>query len=182
VALAEYLKPFRLLFYEDAIPPNSVDSQAQVTRNTSIPGAYGERYHTIHEFRDLLVRDGVHYLRPDVGLAGGISHCRKIAALAEAFHASLIPHNFISPLLTAATTQLDMAIPNCTLQEHCLWDEETPGNELLRVPMKREAGYMLPPDAPGLGVEVSEAFLKKYPFKAGRPSAPLHRDGSVAVH
>jgi len=182
INLAQYLQPFRLLFLEDPIPPNSVDAQVQVTRNISIPVAYGERCLSIYDFRDLLTRDGVHYLRPDVGVAGGLTHYRKIAALGEAFHAGMIPHNFISPLLTAATTQADMAIPNCTMQEYCFWDEEPPNCELLKTPLKREGGYLIPPEAPGLGVEVNEEFMSKYPYRAGEPRTPLHRDGSVAVH
>lgn len=182
ISLAQYLRPFRLLFLEDPILPDSVDAQAQVTRNVSIPVACGERHHTIHEFRDLLGREAVHYLRPDVGLAGGLTHCKKIAALAEAHHAGIIPHNFISPLLTAASVQLDTAIPNCTLQEYCFWDEEPPRKDLLKVPLRREGGYLIPPETPGLGVEVDEAFLAKHPFAPPQPGALLHDDGSVAAH
>ena len=182
IVLAQHLEPFRLLFYEDPIVPNSVDAQVQVTRNIRIPVAYGERCLNIFDFRDLLTRDGVHYLRPDVGTVGGISQFKKIATLGEAFHVGIVPHNFISPLLTAATTQVDMAISNWTMQEHTLVDEEPPRSEMLKTTLKREGGYMIPPEAPGLGVELNEEFLTKYPFEPMKPEVPLHLDGSVAIH
>ena len=182
IALAQHLEPFRLMFYEDPIVPNSVDAQVQVAKNIRIPVAYGERCLNIFDFRDLLTRDGVHYLRADVGTVGGISQYKKIATLGEAFHAGMVPHNFISPLLTAATTQVDMAISNWTLQEHTLVDEQPPNSELLTTPLKREGGYMIPPEAPGLGVEVNEEFLTKYPFEPWKPQVPLGLDGSVAIH
>ncbi|HEX2036287.1 MAG TPA: mandelate racemase/muconate lactonizing enzyme family protein [Chloroflexota bacterium] len=182
IALAGYLEPFRILFYEDPIRPLSMEAHAEVARKVRIPIAIGERHHTIHEFRDLLATGSIQYVRHDVGLAGGLSHGKKIATLAEAFHAGVITHNFISPLLTAASVQLDLAIPNCTLQEYCMWDEEAPARDLVKAPLQREGGYLLPPEQPGLGVEVDETFLQQYPFKAGTPGAPLHEDGSVALH
>jgi galactonate dehydratase len=167
IALAGHLVPLRPLFYEDPIPPLSMLAHAEVASKVTIPIAIGERHHTIHEFCDLLAHHSIHYVRPDVGLAGGLTHCKKIASLAESFHAGVITHNFISPLLTAASIQLDTAIPNCTLQEYCLWDEESPARDLLQAPLRREGGYIIPPEAPGLGVAVDEAFLEKYPFRAG---------------
>ena len=182
IALAQYLKPLRIFFYEDPILHDSMESHAQVASKVDLPLAIGERHHTIYEFRDLLARDAVHYVRPDVGLAGGITHCKKIATLAEAHHAGVITHNFLSPLLTAASIQLDIAIPNCTLQEYSIGDETPPQSELLKEGLRREGGYIEAPEGPGLGVEVDEAFMGKYPFEPTRSLAPLHEDGSVAYH
>ncbi|MCC6629486.1 MAG: mandelate racemase/muconate lactonizing enzyme family protein [Chloroflexi bacterium] len=170
IALARFLEPFRPLFYEDPIPPLSMRAHAEVASKVTLPLAFGERHHTIHEFADLLTQNSVHYVRPDVGLSGGLTHCKKIAALAESFHAGVITHNFISPLLTAASIQLDAAIPNCTLQEYCLWDEEEPACHLLSTPVRRDGGYVIVSEAPGLGVEVDETFLTRYPFRA-RPAS-----------
>ncbi len=182
IHLAQYLEPFRIMFYEDPITPDSIDAHVQVAEKVVIPVAFGERHHTIHEFRDLLTRNAVHYLRPDVGLAGGITHCKKISTLAESFQAGIIPHNFISPLLTAASVQWVTAIPNLTLQEYCMWDEQEPRKGLLKTPLKREGGYLIPPEAPGLGVEVNEDFIKAHPYTPPQPRALQHLDGSVAVH
>jgi len=182
ISLAGHLKPLRIFFYEDPILHDSMDAHAQVARKVDLPLAIGERHHTIFEFRDLLARDAVHYVRPDVGLAGGISHCKKIAALAEAYHAGVITHNFLSPLLTAASIQLDVAISNCVLQEYNIGDESPPQSDLLTQGLRREGGYIIAPEGPGLGVEVNEGFIDKYPFEPMRSRAPLHEDGSVAYH
>ncbi|HUE76220.1 MAG TPA: mandelate racemase/muconate lactonizing enzyme family protein [Chloroflexota bacterium] len=165
IALAGHLVPLRPLFYEDPIPPLSIMAHAEVANKVTLPLAFGERHHTIYEFRDLLAHYSVQYVRPDIGLAGGLTHCKKIATLAESCHAGVITHNFISPLLTAASIQLDAAIPNCTLQEYCMWDEETPARDLLKSPLKRDGGFIIPSEEPGIGVEVDEAFLTNYPFR-----------------
>ena len=182
IALAQYLQPLRIFFYEDPILHDSMDSHAQVARHVNLPIAIGERHHTIFEFRDLLARDAVHYVRPDVGLAGGITGCKKIATVAEAYHAGVVVHNFLSPLLTAASVHLNVAIPNCTLLEYSIADEEPPKSHMLKVGLKREGGYIITPEAPGLGVEVDEAFIKKHPFQAMKSQVPLHEDGSLAYH
>jgi len=182
IALAQYLAPMRIFFYEDPILHDSMDSHAQVARHVDLPIAVGERHLTIYEFRDLLARDAIHYVRPDIGLAGGITGCKKIATVAEAYHAGVICHNFLSPLLTAASVQLDVAIPNCTLLEYTTQDEVPPRSEMLKKGLKREGGYIIAPEGPGLGVEVDEAFIKKHPFQAMKSQAALHEDGSVAHH
>lgn len=163
LALLQELRPFRLCFCEDPIPPYSVDSLGEVVRATSVPIATGERNLTRHEFRELLVR-GVRYVRPDVGLAGGITELRKIAVLAEAFHASLVAHNFFSPLLTAATAQLYAAIPNAGTLEYFGWEEEGPRSEMLKTPLQRVGGYLEIPQGPGLGVELNESVIERYPY------------------
>ncbi|MEX0762654.1 MAG: mandelate racemase/muconate lactonizing enzyme family protein [Dehalococcoidia bacterium] len=181
IVLASELEKFRPLFYEDAIQPNSMDAHAQVERKVKIPIAIGERHHTVHEFRDLLARDAIHYVRPDVGVAGGITHIKKIATLAESFHAGVVLHNFLSPLLTAASVQAVMAIPNNTTLEYCMWDEEAPNSELLTKRVTRQGGYVIPPEEPGLGIEVNEEFLTTYPFKDGIPGSALDNSGAVAA-
>jgi galactonate dehydratase len=124
-----------------------------------IPLAAGERHHTIYEFRDLLQHGELSYVRPDVGLAGGISNCRKISTLADAFQAQVILHNAISPLLTAASVQVDLTIGNFALQEYSMSDEAGPALSLLKEPLKRDGGYLVIPHGPGLGVEINESFV-----------------------
>src|SRR5207253_8935574 len=114
----EAIAQFNPLFVEDAIQIDSIVSQAEVARRVSTPMANGELLHTIWEFRELLVHGGSQYVRPDVGLAGGLTHCKKIAALAEAFHAAVVTHNFLGPVLTAASVHLDISIPNFIVQEY----------------------------------------------------------------
>src|SRR5207244_9168171 len=97
---------------------DSIVSQAELARRVSTPIANGERLHTVWEFRELLVHGGSQYVRPDVGLAGGLTECKKIAAIAESFHSAVVTHNFLGPVLTAASVHLDVSIPNFVVQEY----------------------------------------------------------------
>jgi galactonate dehydratase len=178
--LCEALAPFRPLFVEDPIQIDSIQSQAEIARRLSTPIANGERLHTIWEFRELLVAGGAQYVRPDVGLAGGLTHCKKIAAIAESFHAAIVTHNFLGPVLTAASVHLDVAVPNFVVQEYSKGDEG-PMREAFPGALEREGGYLKVPEAPGLGLRLDEAKLAG----VGRPMldprrARLRADGSVA--
>ena len=183
VPLAETLAEFRLLFYEDPIQIDSIMSQAEVARRISIPVANGERLHSIWEFRELLVCGGPQYVRPDVGLAGGLTHCKKIAAIAESFHCAVVTHNFLGPVLTAASVHLDTCIPNFVTQEYTKQDE-APANAMYRTAFQREGGFLSVPEAPGLGIDLDAAALAQAQASA-RPEPPaqeplLRNDGSVA--
>lgn len=156
VAIAAELEPFRIYFMEDALPPDSVDSWGEIASKVRVPLASGERTDTIWEFKEFLSRGAAQFVRPDVGLAGGLSHCLKIAALAEAHHARVCAHNFISPLLTAATLQLYAAISNVGTFEYAFLDEEEETRlALLQAPLKRDGGYLDIPEGPGLGVDLA---------------------------
>ena len=93
----EAIAQFNPLFVEDPVQIDSIVSQAEVARRVTTPIANGERMHTIWEFRELLVYGGSQYVRPDVGLAGGLTHTRKIAAIAESFHSAVVTHNYPWP-------------------------------------------------------------------------------------
>jgi galactonate dehydratase len=181
VVIARELEPFRLYFLEDPLMPDSEDSLGEIAQRISIPLAVGERNYSIHEFRELLTK-GVRFVRPDVGLAGGISQCRKIAAVAESFHAQVAAHNFFSPLLTAASVQLYASIPNTGTLEYLEWEEKAPRNEQLIAPLRREGGYIPVPDAPGLGVRLNEEMVARHPYEDWSPSGVrLRTDGSVYI-
>ena len=182
VPVVEALAEFHPLFVEDPIQIDSITIQAELAFKLAAPLANGERMNTIWEFRDLLAAGGPQFVRPDLGLAGGITGCRKIAAMAEAHHSALVSHNYLGPLLTSASIHLDVAIPNVVTQEYYLQDEASdPGNALFRTTLVREGGYMLAPETPGLGVELDEAVAA-----ASQPGwlpsrAPLRADGSPAL-
>jgi galactonate dehydratase len=182
VAVADALVEFRPLFIEDPIQIDSIPLQAGLARSLRAPLANGERLNTIWEFRDLLAADGPQHVRPDVGQAGGLTGCRKIAALAEAHHCALVTHNYLGPLLTAASVHLDVAIPNFLTQEYQLRDESpAPAEAVFRTTLRREGGYMLAPETPGIGVELDTALLAEVPSRYLAPSLPLRRDGSPAM-
>ena len=180
IPVAEAVAEFHPLFYEDPVQIDSIVSQAEVAKRISIPVANGERMHNIWEFRELLVAGGSQYVRPDLGLGGGLTHCKKIAALAESYHAAIVTHNFLGPILTAAAVQLDASIPNFIVQEYSKADEGE-HNRVFRTALKREGGYIPVPDAPGIGVELDDDLVASTPFEPRNLTGiPLRNDGSVA--
>jgi galactonate dehydratase len=148
-------------------------------RQSPIPIAIGERVHTMFEFRELLEGGGVQFVRPDVCVAGGLTHCKKIAALAESHHVGVAPHITMSPVSIAACVQLDACIPNPVLQEYAIHDRP-PESEILKAPLRREGGYLRVPEAPGIGVELNPAALEQLPPSPREIETPVHDDGSIA--
>jgi galactonate dehydratase len=179
VVLARGIEPYHPFFYEDPILPDNFDAMALVAQGIHIPIATGERLHTIQEFEMLLSRGAVQYVRPDVCLAGGLSHSKKIAALAEARHVGVVPHNPLSPVSTAACIQLAACIPNFALQEYPRGEGEPPKSEIVKSALRIEDGFIIIPDAPGLGVELAEDAAERHPYRMREVNTRLHIDGSV---
>ena len=179
IVLARGIEQYHPFFYEDPILPDSFDAMALVAQNIHIPIATGERLHTIYEFQALLARGAVQYVRPDVCLAGGLTHSKKIAALAEAHHVGVVPHNPLSPVSTAACLQLAACIPNFTIQEYPKGELEPPKSDIVKTTLKVEGGFLIIPDAPGIGIELAEDAAERYPYKPRQIVTRLHRDGSV---
>lgn len=186
IVLGRAIEPYRPFFYEDPIRPDNIDAMAEVAQKIAVPIATGERIHTIYEFEMLLTRNAVQYVRPDVCMAGGITHCKKIAALAEAHYVDVVPHNPLSPVSTAACVQLAACIPNFALQEYPRGEGEPPKSEIVSGALTLEDGFLIIPDTPGIGVELAEGAAEKYPFLSHRPLLDegmmvtrLHVDGSV---
>jgi len=127
----------------------------------------------------LLRRGAVQYVRPDVCLAGGLTHSKKIAALAEAHHVGVVPHNPLSPVSTAACLQLAACIPNFALQEYPLGESQPPKSEIVKSPIRLENGFLIIPDSPGIGIELAEDAAERHPYKPRSLRTRLHVDGSV---
>ena len=117
IDFANKVAKYNPMFIEDPIVPDHFDDMAMVAQKCTVPIATGERLHTIQEFDMLYNKGGVVYARADVGLCGGITGARKIAAIAEARGGMLVPHDPCSPVLTAATLQLDAMVENIAIQE-----------------------------------------------------------------
>jgi galactonate dehydratase len=179
VALAEGIAPYHPMFYEDPIPPDSLDAMEQVARRIRIPIATGERFFTMQQFATLLERGAVQYIRPDVCMAGGLTQSKKIAAPAEAHDAQVVPHNPLSPVSTAACVQRAACIPNFALQEYPPGEHEPPKSEIVRGALKLENGFLIVPDAPGIGVELAEGAAERQPYRPRGLKTRLHVDGSV---
>ena len=119
-------------------------------------------------------------MRPDIALAGGLTHCKKIAAIAESYHCAVVTHNFLSPLGTAASVHLDVSIPNFITQEYSK-NDESERNAVYKCAHKREGGYIPLPEAPGLGVELDDAKIPDTPFAPlTKVNTPRREDGSIA--
>jgi galactonate dehydratase len=180
-SVVDAVRQFRPLYIEDPIQIDSIFSQAQLAQRLDMAFGEGERMHTIWEFRELLAQGGPQYLRPDPGLAGGLTHCKKIAAIAESYHAAVVTHNFLGPVLTAASVHLDVSIPNFVVQEYSMRDESHFAAAFAGT-LKREGGYLPVPEVPGLGVELDEAkVLRVWPEDHEFTRTPLRADGSVAL-
>lgn len=180
-AVLEALRGFDLLFVEDLIQIDSISAQADLASVAPVPLGFGERMHSVWEFRELLERGGAQYVRADVGLCGGISHAKKIAAVAESFVAHVNWHNWLGPVLTAASAHLDAAIPNMVTQEYKPASDEGPLAQGFRSDWRRDGGWLVVPDTPGLGVELDESRLEPVEL-LGRDvwDIPARGDGSVA--
>jgi galactonate dehydratase len=179
IVLARGIEQFHPLFYEDPVLPDNFDSMALVAEHINIPIATGERLTTVQEFAMLLRRNAVHYIRPDVCLCGGLSHSKKIAAVAEAHNALVVPHNPLSPVSTAACIQLAACIPNFALQEYPSEERKPYLSEIIKSTIKLENGFLIIPDSPGIGVELADDAEEKYPYRPGEFLARLNIDGSV---
>ena len=177
IALGRRLEEFNPFFYEDPMLPDSPAIMGEVAAKCNIPIATGERFTTIFEYQQLLEANAAAYVRPDLCLCGGLSGCKKVAAMAEAHHVKVIPHNPLSPISTAACVQLDACIPNFALQEYT-GESEPPKSELLKNPLELKDGYITVPDGPGLGVEINEEALKM-PEDPKVLDTPIGFDGSV---
>ncbi|MCA0243326.1 MAG: mandelate racemase/muconate lactonizing enzyme family protein [Proteobacteria bacterium] len=178
IALARRLAPFQPFFYEDPMLPDSPRLMGDVQRQCGLPVATGERFTSIFQFQELLAAGGCAYVRPDVCLCLGLTGSKKAAALAEAHHVKVIPHNPLSPISTAACVQLDAAIPNFALQEYT-GESTSPKRELVVQPLQLDQGYLIVPEAPGLGIELNLQHLAQLPAQTRTPSTPIGVDGSV---
>jgi galactonate dehydratase len=178
IALGRRLEQFNPFFYEDPMLPDSPARMGDVQQRCNLPIATGERFTTIFEYQQLLENKGCAYVRPDLCLCGGLTGCKKVAALAEAQHVKVIPHNPLSPVSTAACVQLDACIPNFALQEY-MGESEPPKSELLQQPLRLENGYLVVPEGPGLGIALNDAALDRYPPVDKVLDTPLGYDGSV---
>ncbi len=179
IVLAKGIEQYHPMFYEDPTLPDNLDAMAFIASKVSVPIATGERIHSIHEFQMLLQRNAVQYVRPDVCMAGGLTHSKKIAALAESQYVGVIPHNPLGPVSTAACLQLAACIPNFAIQEYPLGEHEPPKSEIVKTPLQVEDGFLLIPDGPGIGIELADDALERFPETPREVETRLHVDGSV---
>ena len=161
IRLAQAIEPFSPLWYEEPVPPDAVEQMAQVARSTRIPVATGERLTTKAEFAPVLRSGAAAILQPALGRAGGIWEMKKVAAMAEVYNAQMAPHLYAGPIEWAANIQYAASIPNILMCE-CI---ETPfHDQLIKGSIRVEDGFITPPTAPGLGIDVDEALARAHPY------------------
>ena len=163
IRLARRLEPFDPLWFEEPIPPDNQREMGKVARGTTIPVATGERLTTKWEFVRVLEEGAAAILQMNLGRVGGILEGKKIASMAEAYHVQIAPHLYCGPVVGAANIQLATCSPNFLIQESIL-DWKGFHTEILKKPIQWENGYIIPPTAPGLGVELNEEVALANPY------------------
>ncbi|MCC6626452.1 MAG: galactonate dehydratase [Chloroflexi bacterium] len=177
-ALAGVLAPYQPFFLEEPLRPENIDALANLAAHVDIPLATGEMLYTKYQFRDLLVREAVSIIQPDICCAGGLLECKKIAAMAEAFYVQLAPHNPMGPVATAANVHLAATCPNFLILEY-IPDDRPPRRDLVVEPMKLVDGYLELPTTPGLGIALNEDAFPRFPYRSWHRPFPLRPDGSL---
>jgi L-alanine-DL-glutamate epimerase-like enolase superfamily enzyme len=163
IALGRALEPYHLLFMEDPVAPENIEGMARVADAVAIPIAAGERLATIWGWRALIEREIVDVIQPDTGRAGGISQMKKLAGMAEAHHIMMAPHSgSLGPVAEFAALHLLAAIPNTLMLER-IESDWAGRNEVISAPPVLENGHLIVPTVPGLGVDIDEAAVARYP-------------------
>lgn len=185
--LAKELEPFHPMFIEEPVLAENNEALREIAKHVAIPIATGERMFSRWHFKQLLIDGVVDIIQPDLSHAGGITECKKIISMAEAFDVAAAPHCPLGPIALAACLQVDATCHNAFIQEQSLGIHYNQGNDLLdymadRNPFAYEAGFVKIPDGPGLGIEINEAYVKERAAEGHDWHNPIwrHKDGSVA--
>jgi mannonate dehydratase len=178
--LGRDLEPHRLFWLEDPTPAEDQSAFRTIREHTTTPIAVGEVFNSIWDCQQLITERTIDYIRTSVSHAGGITHLRRIFALAELYGVRTGSHGAgdLSPISLAAALHVDLAVPNFGIQEYM--GHPDPAHELFRTSYHFADGYLHPGDAPGIGVEVDEQVAARFPYQEAR-SLPVNRlrDGSV---
>lgn len=155
---------------------------ADLARRVDCPHATGERLFTLREFLDLAEKRAVAYVQPGMAQCGGLSGGRRIAAIAQAAHMRVAPHNPTGPVAGAVALHVDFATPNFVIQQEAVgvvpWFEEICSS----YPLALNKGAWQVPTSPGLGIEVDEKAAARHPFEKERTPAldAILSDGRIA--
>ncbi|SDE20299.1 galactonate dehydratase [Paenibacillus sp. UNCCL117] len=186
-ALAKALEPYRLMFIEEPVLPENNEALREIANHTSTPIATGERMFSRWDFKKLLESGYVDIIQPDLSHAGGITECKKIFAMAEAYDVAVAPHCPLGPIALAACLQVDATAYNAVIQEQSLGIHYNQGNDLLDYlddpsVFGYEDGHVRIPQGPGLGISINEEVVRKMAETGHRWRNPVwrHRDGTVA--
>ena len=175
--LCKQTEQYRPFFIEDPLRSEAPEAFAQLRGRTTVPLAAGEQFTSKYQFRALIENDWIDYCRVDLCLAGGITEAKKVAGWCEAHYIKMVVHNPLGPVSSAACLQFNLATSNFAVQEQPRKPTEIIP-EVAPVQPIWEDGYLLPPTAPGLGVEIDREAAKKFPFRMATIPQLRRIDGS----
>jgi len=185
--LLRKLEQYDPLFIEEPLLSENMEEIAALAQQTSIPIALGERLYSRWDFKKVLESRAVDIIQPDVSHAGGITECRKIAAMAESYDIALALHCPLGPIALAACLQVDAVAYNAAIQEQSLGIHYNTTNDLLDYISNRDVftyqeGMVKIPNGAGLGIEVNEEYVRTMAGIGHNWHNPIwrHRDGSIA--
>jgi galactonate dehydratase len=179
VELCKVVAPFRPMFVEEPLRPENRDAMAKLRELVDVPLATGEMLYTRYEFRELLGLQAVNIIQPDICVAGGLWEQKKIAAMADAHYVTVAPHNPCGPVATAVNVHFAASTHNFLILEYHA-DDEGPRRAIVDEPVKLVDGYLEIPEKPGLGIDLNEEALGKYPFRSWHRAFSWREDGALA--
>ncbi len=172
IQLGKRLEEYKPLFYEEPVSPENIAELLEVRQRVNIPIATGETLYTKFPFAQIVERHAADVLQPDVANAGGITELKKIAAIAEAKHITIAPHNICSPVGAQAELHLCASIINFEIMEY---HAEFYSDHYFRLfdgfPRQKD-GYVTLSDAPGLGLEINDEEISLHPPFEGGTNPP----------
>ena len=185
--LAKALEPFHPMFIEEPVLPENNAALKEIAHSVAIPIATGERMYSRWDFKTLLNEGYADIIQPDVSHAGGITECKKILSMAEAYDVAAALHCPLGPIALAACLQVDATCYNAFIQEQSLGIHYNQGSDLLdylsdKNVFSYQDGFVQIPDGPGLGITINEAHVQKLAAENTSWHNPVwrHSDGSVA--
>ncbi|MBK6026899.1 galactonate dehydratase [Brevundimonas nasdae] len=183
--LAAALEPHRPLFIEEPLLSENIEGLIQLSRLTTLPIALGERLYSRWEYKPFFESGAVDVIQPDLSHAGGLSECRRIATMAEAYDVAVAPHCPLGPIALGACMQLALTTPNFVIQEMSLGIHYNVGHDLLSYMRNPEVfdvkdGMVEALAGAGLGVEINEELVREVAAQPHNWRNPIWRgaDGS----
>ena len=158
--------------------PDNLDAMELIARKIKIPIATGEALYTKYEFHELLARQAADIIQPDVCVVGGLWEMKKIAAIAEAQYVVVAPHNPCGPVATAVNVHFALSTHNFLILEYRS-DDDPDRRAVVDEPVALENGYLLPPERPGLGIDLNIEALQDRPHKSWHRRFLWRVDGSL---
>ncbi|MCD8873096.1 galactonate dehydratase [Mammaliicoccus sciuri] len=185
--LAKELEPYNPMFIEEPVLSENIEAVREISQTTTIPIALGERLFSRWDFKPILESGFVDIIQPDLSHAGGITECKKIITMAEAYDVGAAPHCPLGPIALASCLQVDATCHNAFIQEQSLGIHYNKDSDILDYITNKEVfefkdGYVDIPKKPGLGVEIDEAHVRKMAEIGHDWHNPIwrHKDGSIA--